>query len=207
MPSGARSHQGGIWAKCVIPGLPPSTPWLPRRATAPQPNPVACSTRKSANDVQSSTGQLTRQESHAETRDRTGDLQIFSLTLPQLSYPACASRNNALLHAITPETPQLRLSGHSFYASGLAAGPDFPRSWCQVVLGAAGGQLGKARHSRLPPFRPVPRRRAAAPQPNLVLGSIQKSTNNVQSLTGWPTGQKKNMPRPGIEPGTFRSSV
>ena len=27
-----------------------------------------------------------RPESHAETRDRSGDLQIFSLTLSQLSY-------------------------------------------------------------------------------------------------------------------------
>ena len=28
-------------------------------------------------------------QKRAETRDRTGDLQIFSLTLPQLSYRGC----------------------------------------------------------------------------------------------------------------------
>ena len=31
------------------------------------------------------------EEAHAETRDRTGDLQIFSLTLSQLSYRGYAS--------------------------------------------------------------------------------------------------------------------
>ena len=57
-----------------------------RRATAPQPNPVPCNTQKSAKDMQASAGQPTSEKSHAETRDRTGDLQIFSLTLSQLSY-------------------------------------------------------------------------------------------------------------------------
>ena len=34
---------------------------------------------------------------NAETRDRTGDLQIFSLTLPQLSYRGCAMHGAALI--------------------------------------------------------------------------------------------------------------
>ena len=32
---------------------------------------------------------------HAETRDRAGDLQIFSLTLSQLSYRGCSLRVHA----------------------------------------------------------------------------------------------------------------
>ena len=35
---------------------------------------------------------------HAETRDRTGDLQIFSLTLSQLSYRGCGCRRYCHTH-------------------------------------------------------------------------------------------------------------
>ena len=43
----------------------------------------------------------------AETRDRTGDLQIFSLTLSQLSYRGLQNLNNLVSYSISMEYPVL----------------------------------------------------------------------------------------------------
>ena len=78
------------------------------------------------------------------TRDRTGDLQIFSLTLSQLSYRGLFLKEHLSLGCYNTCNTTIERFGHIFYASGLAAEPEFSRSWCQVVLGAARGANGQS---------------------------------------------------------------
>ena len=64
-----------------------------RLGLANPPTPCECKPRTVPDGPD--TQQLMETKSYAETRDRTGDLQIFSLTLSQLSYRGYGHLPNA----------------------------------------------------------------------------------------------------------------
>ena len=104
------------------------------------------------------------QGGHAETRDRTGDLQIFSLTLPQLSYRGfCKIYNGKRSHGDTRSTPQISTCGCT------------------------------KKNNQVPA------------QPAGDLGLHQRHLQSVCTVA--PPCAVSLVPRPGIEPGTFRASV
>ena len=104
-------------------------------------------------------------ENSAEIRDRTGDLQIFSLTLSQLSY-----------RGLCKERPS-----QAFKASELSS---------------RGLRVKQQRHARP----------SHCKQKWLDTAAAQSSERWLSEQARRGTGSH-GMPRPGIEPGTFRSSV
>ena len=90
----------------------------------------------------------------AETRDRTGDLQIFSLTLSQLSYRGmismqllCTSCNNGCVPRFCFVIPSLR-SGAPICCQGLYSSVVERQSCKLKVLGSIpSGGFGRALHN------------------------------------------------------------
>ena len=99
--------------------------------------------------------------SHAETRDRTGDLQIFSLMLSQLSYRGLNEIKNHYSEMQESRTP------------GTSEGIGQKKS------------IGSPKKGYIIYFQVLPDSPGLSPGPR----------------------RPFPMPRPGIEPGTFRSSV
>ena len=139
----------------------------------------------------------------ALTVNRTQGLQIFSLTLSQLSYRGLILSEHLSVECYNTRNTTIEAFWTYFLCFwACCRARIFP---ILVPSGARSYQRGKWAKCVIPGL-PSLYPRATAPQPNPVLCSIQKSANDVHSSTGWPTRHER-MPRPGIEPGTFRSSV
>ena len=169
-------------------------------------------------------GTLAPLTNNAETRDRTGDLQIFSLTLSQLSYRGLETRpRNRCDSYDTPNKDMtLDLSTREIF---LGTSPSFffvvPQPGPDRTERKARPQ--PARKQKLHPWFLLFRGRqggggvlARAPSPfMLVYGAAANVTAACYIVEPLPalktlsllTKDHAAMPRPGIESGTFRSSV